>query len=43
MTDKEEEFEETAAWLEYEQGNERWAAELLAKEIVYGQAEADKS
>lgn len=37
MTEKDEEFNEVAAFLEFVQGNERWAAELLAKEIVYGQ------
>jgi hypothetical protein len=35
LTDKEEEYEEVAAILEYDQGNSRLEAEKLAKEIVY--------
>jgi len=36
LTEKEEEFEETAAILEYDQGNTRKEAERLARGIVYG-------
>jgi len=43
FSDKNEEYEETAAWLEYVQGNSREEAERLAKEIVYGDAVIPRS